>query len=100
MTALPTAWQLPFGPAWEALRAGSRPIGAVLYDREGNAVAAGRDRSRETDTPPGRPAGTDLAHAEINALAQGRLLDAGMLDAPTAGEAYALAAPSLISPCR
>ncbi|MEV6289123.1 hypothetical protein AB0M41_01530 [Streptomyces sp. NPDC051896] len=29
-----------------------------------------RAGGRETDTPPGQPAGTDLAHAEINALAQ------------------------------
>ncbi|MEV5877235.1 nucleoside deaminase [Streptomyces sp. NPDC052101] len=70
MTGLPTPWQLPFELAWEALRAGSRPVGAVPYDPEGHVVAAGRNRSRETDAPPGQPAGTDLAHAEINALAQ------------------------------
>lgn len=67
---LPVPWQLPFELAWEALRAGSRPIGAVLYDPEGNVVAAGRNRSREAGAPLGQLAGTDLAHAEINALAQ------------------------------
>ncbi|MER6569390.1 nucleoside deaminase [Streptomyces sp. NPDC001093] len=67
---MPAPWRLAFEPAWEALRAGSRPVGAVLYDPEGDVVAAGRDRSREATAPPGLLAGTDLAHAEINALAQ------------------------------
>ncbi|MEV6052317.1 nucleoside deaminase [Streptomyces sp. NPDC052107] len=68
--SFPAPWQLPFELAREALRAGSRPVGAVLYAPEGRVVAAGRNRSRETDAPPGQLAGTDLAHAEINALAQ------------------------------
>ncbi|MEU6506895.1 nucleoside deaminase [Streptomyces sp. NPDC046942] len=67
---LPGPWHLPFELAWEALRASSRPVGAVLYGPEGNVVAAGRNRSREPDAPPGQLAGTDLAHAEVNALAQ------------------------------
>jgi tRNA(Arg) A34 adenosine deaminase TadA len=42
VTSIPLLWRLPFALAWGVLRAGSRPIGAVLYDPEGNAVAAGR----------------------------------------------------------
>ncbi|MEU7304410.1 nucleoside deaminase [Streptomyces sp. NPDC007206] len=70
MSEIPGPWRLPFELAWEALRAGSRPVGAVLYGPEGGVVAAGRNRSREAVAPPGQLAGTDLAHAEINALAQ------------------------------
>ncbi|WP_458245449.1 nucleoside deaminase [Streptomyces sp. MAI_2237] len=67
---IPALWRLPFELAWEAFRAGSRPVGAVLYDADGRVVAAGRNRAQETQAPPGQLAGTALAHAEINALAQ------------------------------
>jgi tRNA(Arg) A34 adenosine deaminase TadA len=67
---LPAPWQLPFELAWEALRAGSRPIGAVLLDGAGRPVATGRNRSQESTAPPGQLAGTAIAHAEVNALAQ------------------------------
>lgn len=68
--AIPEPWQLPFELAWEAFRAGSRPVGAVLLDADGHVVATGRNRSQEATAPPGQLAGTALAHAEINALAQ------------------------------
>lgn len=67
---LPTPWRLPFELAWEAFRAGSRPIGAVLVDGAGRLLATGRNRSQESTAPPGQLVGTALAHAEINALAQ------------------------------
>ncbi|MER5661884.1 nucleoside deaminase [Streptomyces mirabilis] len=68
--ALPASWRLPFELAWEALRADSRPVGAVLLDGAGQLVATGRNRSQEFTAPPGQLAGTAIAHAEINALAQ------------------------------
>ncbi len=70
--AIPDPWPLPFELAWEALRAGSRPVGAVLLDPDGRLVATGRNRSQEAPgtAPPGQLAGTALAHAEVNALAQ------------------------------
>ena len=68
--ALPTPWRLPFELAWEAFRAGSRPVGAVLVDADGQVVATGRNRSQEPLAPPGQLAGTNIAHAEINVLAQ------------------------------
>ncbi|WP_406332596.1 nucleoside deaminase [Streptomyces sp. NBC_00203] len=68
--ALPAPWRLPFDLAWEAFRAGSRPIGAVLLDGDGEVVATGRNRSQESTAPPGQLVGTAIAHAEINALAQ------------------------------
>ncbi|WPO76760.1 nucleoside deaminase [Streptomyces sp. KN37] len=67
---LPAIWQLPFELAWEAFRAGSRPIGAALINADGEVVASGRNRSQETVAPPGQLSGTAIAHAEINVLAQ------------------------------
>ncbi|MFF4251501.1 nucleoside deaminase [Streptomyces sp. NPDC001663] len=67
---LPAPWHLPFELAWEAFRAGSRPVGAVVVDAAGEVVATGRNRSQEPVAPPGQLAGTNIAHAEINALAQ------------------------------
>ncbi|MFH8737206.1 nucleoside deaminase [Streptomyces sp. NPDC017964] len=69
-TALPDVWHLPFDLAWEALQAGSRPIGAVLVDADGRIVATGRNRSQEPTGPKGQLAGIAIAHAEINVLAQ------------------------------
>ncbi len=67
---LPVMWREPFELAWEAFRAGSRPIGAVLVDAEGAVVASGRNRSQEAIAPPGQLAGAAIAHAEVNVLAQ------------------------------
>ncbi|MGW2833173.1 deaminase [Streptomyces sp. NPDC001286] len=67
---IPAVWRLPFELAWEAFRAGSRPVGAVLYDAGGRVVAAGRNRAQEAQAPRGQLAGTAIAHAEISALAQ------------------------------
>jgi tRNA(Arg) A34 adenosine deaminase TadA len=61
---LPALWQLPFELAWEALRAGSRPIGAVLLDGAGRPVATGRNRSQESTAPPRQLADTAIAHAD------------------------------------
>jgi hypothetical protein len=36
---IPPAWHLPFELAWEALQAGSRPVGAVVVDRGGRRRA-------------------------------------------------------------
>jgi tRNA(adenine34) deaminase len=63
------AWQACLHLAWESFQAGSIPIGAVLLDRAGTIVARGRNRSNESGGPDGQIAGSNLAHAEINALA-------------------------------
>jgi len=54
--------------AWEAYRAGSLPIGAVVADAEGRIVSTGRNRIHERTGPPGMVFGRKLAHAELNAL--------------------------------
>jgi tRNA(Arg) A34 adenosine deaminase TadA len=53
--------------AWEALLAGTSPIGAVVVDGDGAIVATGRNAVYE----PARPdllSASRLAHAEVNAL--------------------------------
>jgi tRNA(Arg) A34 adenosine deaminase TadA len=54
--------------AWTAFGAGSVPVGAVLLDGEGAAVASGRNRMYEQEAPPPQIANSRLAHAEVNAL--------------------------------
>jgi hypothetical protein len=122
--SLPAPWQLPFELAWEALRAGSRPVGAMLYDPEGQAVTAGRNRRtahccttgrvrewRAAGVSVSRPSarfggllvrlwevryGPQRSPEGAGAWEARRLLDAGVLTAPTAEAAYALIAPSLV----
>jgi tRNA(Arg) A34 adenosine deaminase TadA len=61
-------WRAALELAWEAYLAGTIPVGSVVVDAEGNIVARGRNRIFE---PPGHGvAGSRLAHAEVEALAQ------------------------------
>ncbi|HSL59679.1 MAG TPA: nucleoside deaminase [Acidimicrobiales bacterium] len=68
--ALDPAWRRAFELAWEALGAGSIGVGAVVTDVGGEMVAQGRNRVGEVAAPPGQVAGSSLAHAEVNAVAQ------------------------------
>jgi len=61
-------WRACVEQAWEAYRAGSLPIGAVVADAEGHILSAGRNRIHERTGPPGTVFGRKLAHAELNAL--------------------------------
>jgi tRNA(adenine34) deaminase len=61
-------WRACVGLAWEAYRAGSLPIGAVVADTEGRLLSSGRNRIHECTGPPGTVFGRKLAHAELNAL--------------------------------
>jgi tRNA(Arg) A34 adenosine deaminase TadA len=67
---LPTPWRESFELAWDAFNAGTIPVGAVVVDGRGAVVARGRNRVFEDTAPPGQLAGTRIAHAEVNALAQ------------------------------
>jgi tRNA(adenine34) deaminase len=62
-------WRSCFGLAWEAFQAHSIPVGAVLVDASGATVRSGRNRSNEKAGPAGQVVGSNIAHAEINALA-------------------------------
>ncbi len=62
-------WEAAFEQAWASWRAGSLGIGAVIVDTAGTIVASGRNRVLEP-AGSGRIAGTLLAHAEMNAMAE------------------------------
>ncbi len=61
-------WRACVDLAWEAYRADSLPIGAVVADADGRVLAVGRNRIHERSGPAGVVFGHDLAHAELNAL--------------------------------
>jgi tRNA(adenine34) deaminase len=66
---LSTPWQAAVGAAWEAYRAGSLPIGAVVAGPDGEIISTGRNRlyeKREASTA--WLSGARIGHAEINAL--------------------------------
>jgi tRNA(Arg) A34 adenosine deaminase TadA len=67
--AVDPVWRPCFELAWESFQAGSLGIGAVLVDPGGGIVSAGRNRRDERPEVPGQVGGSNLAHAEINALA-------------------------------
>lgn len=63
-------WTAAFTLAWEAFQERSIPVGAVLVDDAGRIIGRGRNRMSDTAAPAGQIAGSRIAHAEINALAQ------------------------------
>jgi tRNA(adenine34) deaminase len=67
---LDSPWRAAFGLAWDAFADGTVPVGAVVVDENGTIVAEGRNRIFADSAPPKQIAGTRLAHAEVNALAQ------------------------------
>lgn len=67
--ALDPVWRPCFELAWESFQVGSLAVGAVLVDGAGAIVSAGRNRRNERPEVPGQLGGSNLAHAEINALA-------------------------------
>ena len=70
MVATDDGWQRALELAWEAFCANTTPVGAVVVNAAGDIVAEGRGRRYEPAGPPGQLAGSQIAHAEINALAQ------------------------------
>lgn len=68
--ALGGAWRAALELAWEAYRAETIPVGAVITDADGTVLATGRNRINDTDAPEGQIFGSRVAHAEINALVQ------------------------------
>jgi tRNA(adenine34) deaminase len=64
---VPSLWQLCFEQAWEAFQEGSRPIGAVIVNENGEIVATGKSATLNelSNTVISH---NELAHAEINAL--------------------------------
>jgi len=60
-------WREVFDLMWEAYRAGTIPVGAVVADEHGTVVARGRNRIFD-DAVEGQLARSRLAHAEVNTL--------------------------------
>ncbi|HEV8178668.1 MAG TPA: hypothetical protein VGP54_00015, partial [Gaiellaceae bacterium] len=61
-------WRAALELAWEAYLADTIPVGAVVGAGDGTIVARGRNRIFD---PPGHGvAGSRLAHAEVDVLAQ------------------------------
>lgn len=56
-------WQAAFAEAWNAFCRGSVPIGAALFDENGQQAAVDRNRCAESDTVNRR-----ISHAEANLL--------------------------------
>lgn len=68
---LPEHWCCAFRQAWAAYVAGTIPVGAVVVDPHGVIAAEARNRVFDEGDPPRRQlAGSWLAHAELNAIAQ------------------------------
>ncbi len=66
---LATPWQAALEGAWTAYLHGSLPIGAVIVRGE-EVVARGRNRIGEAHEINGFISGTQISHAEINAIVQ------------------------------
>jgi len=67
---LDEAWAEAFRQAWQALRTGNVPVGACVTTRNGRILHAARNRVCDRTGPSGEVWGSQLAHAEINALAR------------------------------
>ena len=89
---LPEHWCGAFRQAWAAYVAGTIPVGAVVVDPHGVIAAAARNRIFDASDPPrGQLAGSWLAHAELNAIAQ--------IDAERSRTAEGWAVYSTFEPC-
>lgn len=76
--SLDPPWREAFELAWESWCAGSLGIGAVVSEPGGTIVARGRNRIFEDEAPAGQVAGSRIAHAELNAVAQLPYSDGGL----------------------
>jgi tRNA(Arg) A34 adenosine deaminase TadA len=70
MEGLTEPWAIAFALAWEAMLAGTTPVGCVVLDGDGQVTARGRGRRYSPESIPGQLSNSHLAHAELNALAQ------------------------------
>ncbi len=61
-------WQFCLEEAWTAYCAGSLPIGAVIVNSKGEAVARGRSRRYEDDGFPFGAHNQEIMHAELQAI--------------------------------
>jgi tRNA(adenine34) deaminase len=64
---VPSIWQECFNQAWDAFQEGSRPIGAVVINENGDIVSKGKS-STLNELSGSVVFHNELAHAEVNAL--------------------------------
>ncbi|MCM3767690.1 nucleoside deaminase [Neobacillus niacini] len=64
---IPYMWQECFKEAWSSFQEGSRPIGALITDSEGEIVARGKSATF-AELSDSVISHNELAHAEMNAL--------------------------------
>lgn len=64
---IPPVWQECFNEAWQSFQEGSRPIGAVVTDKNGEIIARGKSAAFN-ELSDSVISHNELAHAEINAL--------------------------------
>ncbi|MGR3766268.1 NUDIX domain-containing protein [Rossellomorea sp. NS-SX7] len=60
-------WRQTFEAAWESFLEGSRPIGAIVVNEEGEIVSRGKSSTKK-ETSDAVIFHNELAHAEVNAL--------------------------------
>jgi tRNA(adenine34) deaminase len=63
----PYLWQQTFEVAWESFLEGSRPIGAIVVNGEGDIVSRGKSSTKK-ETTGSAAFHNEIAHAEVNAL--------------------------------
>lgn len=64
---IPEVWQECFNEAWKSFQEGSRPIGALITDKDGQIIARGKSAAFNT-LSNSVISNNELAHAEINVL--------------------------------
>ncbi|MGI6562680.1 MAG: nucleoside deaminase [Clostridia bacterium] len=67
---LECGWQTAFTKAWEAFCSGTIPVGAAIFDENGNLVSSGQNMVYIEQGEGPALYGNNLAHAEINAIVQ------------------------------
>jgi tRNA(Arg) A34 adenosine deaminase TadA len=70
MKNLSEPWGAALDLAWEAMVAGTTPVGCVVLDAKGQIATRGRGRRYVREPASGQLSYSHLAHAELNALAQ------------------------------
>lgn len=70
MKNLAEPWGVALDLAWEAMVAGTTPVGCVVLDANGRIATRGRGRRYIREPASGQLSYSHLAHAELNALAQ------------------------------
>jgi len=89
-------WRAALELAWEAYRAGTIPVGAVITDGNRTVLATGRNRINDTDAPAGHAGASKLVEREIEATDRVRTFPM-TVDGPAVGATALLAELFVVS---